>query len=132
MNTLFQKFLLLLTALLLAATQNYSANFCSCAEEIFASACPCLEAVEEEDDCCSEPDDCTETIEFDWGDYLPSQNDFKVSLEGVDLSPNFLSNIDNLAITQSVIASGAFAFAPPPAISSRENHVYAKFVSLQV
>jgi hypothetical protein len=131
-NYVSQKVLLLLTALLLAATQNYSANFCSCVGEIFESVCPCIEEVEETVACCSTPVDCTETIEFDWGNYLPNQNDSRLSLEGVDLDNIILSAVDQLVSIRSVTALGANDSVPPPELLLRENYFFAKFVSLRV
>ncbi len=132
MNPFFQKVLLLLTALLLAATQNYSANFCSCAGEIFESVCPCVEEMAEADDCCPKSVDCTETIEFDWGDYLPTQNESRFSLEGADLDNPIPSVVDQLVIAPSAIALGTADFAPPRELLFRESNVFAKFVSLCV
>lgn len=132
MNPFFQKVLLLLTALLLAATQNYSASFCSCAGEIFESVCPCVEAMAEADDCCPTSVDCTETIEFDWGDYLPTQNESRLSLEGANLDNPIPSVVDQLVIAPSAIALGTADLAPPRELLFRESNVFAKFVSLRV
>ncbi|MCH1408925.1 MAG: hypothetical protein L7V87_07825 [Verrucomicrobiales bacterium] len=132
MNPFFQKVLLLLTALLLASTQNYSANFCSCAGEIFESVCPCVEEMAEADDCCPKSVDCTETIEFDWGDYLPTQNEYRFSLEGADLDNPIPSVVDQLVIAPPAIALGTADLAPPRELIFRESNVFAKFVSLWV
>jgi hypothetical protein len=131
-NPFFQKVLLLLTALLLAATQNYSANFCSCAGEIFESVCPCVEEMAEADDCCLTSVDCTETIEFDWGDYLPTQNESRLSPEGVDLDDLLLSAVDELVSVKPETAIGANDSAPPPELLLRESYVFVKFVNLRV
>ncbi len=86
----------------------------------------------ETDDCCPTSVDCTETIEFDWGDYLPTQNESRLSLEGTDLDNPIPSVVDQLVIAPSAIALGAADLAPPPELLFRESNVFAKFVSLRV